>query len=105
MRGMSPNDVSATRTGLDLERGREREMDLAAARSRMPSTMETNVPRIPMISPPTQPPVMPAAMPAVPRVPMKKGGKVKKAKGSSVSSASKRADGVAQRGKTRGKFV
>lgn len=36
---------------------------------------------------------------------MKKGGKVKKAKGGSVSSASKRADGVAQRGKTRGKFV
>jgi len=105
MRGMSPNDVSATRTGLDLERGREREMDLAAARSRMPSTMETNVPRLPMISPPTQPPVMPAAMPAVPRVPMKKGGKVKKAKGGSVSSASKRADGCAQRGKTRGKFV
>jgi hypothetical protein len=80
-------------------------MDLAAARSRMPLTMETNVPRIPMISPPTQPPVMPAAMPAVPRVPMKKGGKVKKAKGGSVSSASKRADGCAQRGKTRGKFV
>jgi hypothetical protein len=36
---------------------------------------------------------------------MKKGGKVKKAKGGSVSSASKRADGCAQRGKTRGKFV
>ena len=32
---------------------------------------------------------------------MKKGGKVK----SKVSSASKRADGCAQRGKTRGKFV
>lgn len=37
---------------------------------------------------------------------MKKGGKVKKyAKGGSVSSASKRADGCAQRGKTRGKMV
>lgn len=36
---------------------------------------------------------------------MKKGGKVKKyAKGGSVS-ASKRADGVAQRGKTRGRMV
>lgn len=29
---------------------------------------------------------------------------VKKAKGGSVSSASKRADGIAQRGKTRGKI-
>ena len=30
---------------------------------------------------------------------------VKKAKGGSVSSASKRADGIAQRGKTKGRFV
>ena len=37
---------------------------------------------------------------------MKKGGKVKGyAKGGSVSSASKRADGIAQRGKTRGTMV
>jgi hypothetical protein len=37
---------------------------------------------------------------------MKKGGKVKKmAKGGSTGSASKRADGCAQRGKTKGKFV
>ena len=37
--------------------------------------------------------------------PMKKGGAVKKyAKGGSVSSASSRADGCAQRGKTRGKL-
>ena len=33
--------------------------------------------------------------------PMKKGGKVK----AKASSASKRADGIAQRGKTRGRFV
>jgi hypothetical protein len=37
---------------------------------------------------------------------MKKGGKVKKmAKGGSVSSASKRADGIAQRGKTKGRIM
>jgi hypothetical protein len=37
---------------------------------------------------------------------MKKGGKVKKmAKGGSVGSASKRADGCAQRGKTKGRIV
>ena len=37
---------------------------------------------------------------------MKKGGKVKKmAKGGSVGSASKRADGIAARGKTRGRMV
>lgn len=37
---------------------------------------------------------------------MKKGGAVKKyAKGGSVSSASKRADGCAQRGKTKGRMV
>ena len=30
---------------------------------------------------------------------------IKKAKGGTVSSASKRGDGIAQRGKTRGKFV
>jgi hypothetical protein len=37
---------------------------------------------------------------------MKKGGKVKKmAKGGSVGSASKRADGIASRGKTRGRMV
>ena len=35
----------------------------------------------------------------------KKGGCVKMAKGGSVGSASKRADGIAQRGKTRGKMV
>lgn len=38
-------------------------------------------------------------------VPMKKGGKVSSAKGSKMSSASKRADGIAQRGKTRGRIV
>jgi hypothetical protein len=38
--------------------------------------------------------------------PMRRGGAVKKyAKGGSVSSASKRADGCATKGKTRGKFV
>ena len=37
---------------------------------------------------------------------MKDGGKVKKMKkGGSVSSASKRADGIAQRGRTRGRMV
>jgi len=37
---------------------------------------------------------------------MKKGGAVKGyAKGGMVGSASKRADGCAQRGKTKGKFV
>jgi hypothetical protein len=37
---------------------------------------------------------------------MRKGGKVKKmAKGGSVSSASKRADGCATKGKTKGKMV
>ena len=35
---------------------------------------------------------------------MKKGGAVKMASGGSVSSASRRADGIAQRGKTRGKM-
>ena len=36
----------------------------------------------------------------------KRGGKVvKKAKGGSISSASKRADGCAQRGKTKGRFI
>lgn len=45
------------------------------------------------------------------RVPFKKGGKVKKAapkkmaKGGKVSSASKRADGCATKGKTKGRFV
>ena len=36
---------------------------------------------------------------------MKKGGTVKKAKGGSVSSASKRGDGCAVKGKTKGRFV
>jgi hypothetical protein len=37
---------------------------------------------------------------------MRKGGRVKKmAKGGSVSSASKRADGCATKGKTKGRFV
>ena len=45
-------------------------------------------------------------MPRPPDEVYKKGGKVKKYKGGgSVSSASKRADGIAQRGKTRGRFV
>ena len=43
---------------------------------------------------------------AQPRPGMKKGGKVKKyASGGSVGSASKRADGCATKGKTKGKFV
>jgi hypothetical protein len=38
--------------------------------------------------------------------PMKKGGKVKSyAKGGTVSSASKRADGIATKGKTRGTMI
>ena len=42
----------------------------------------------------------------MPNPEMRKGGKVKAyAKGGSVSSASKRADGIAQRGKTRGTMV
>ena len=42
----------------------------------------------------------------MPNPEMRKGGKVKGyAKGGSVSSASKRADGIAQRGKTRGTMV
>jgi len=36
---------------------------------------------------------------------MKKGGTVKMASGGSVSSASKRGDGIAQRGKTRGRII
>jgi hypothetical protein len=36
---------------------------------------------------------------------MKKGGKVKMKSGGKVSGASKRADGIAQRGKTKGRFV
>ena len=41
-----------------------------------------------------------------PGVTMKKGGKVKGyAKGGSVSSASRRGDGIAQRGKTKGRMV
>jgi len=36
---------------------------------------------------------------------MKKGGAVKKAKGGTVSSASKRGDGCAVKGKTKGRFV
>jgi hypothetical protein len=48
-----------------------------------------------------QPPV-----PYEPVVGKAKGGKVAGyAKGGSVSSASKRADGIAQRGKTKGRFV
>lgn len=42
-----------------------------------------------------------AGMPSMGAPGMKKGGKVK----AKASSASKRADGCAQRGKTRGKFV
>jgi len=36
---------------------------------------------------------------------MKKGGKVKMASGGKVSSASKRADGICKKGKTKGRFV
>ena len=42
----------------------------------------------------------------MPPSPMKKGGKVKKmAKGGKVGSASKRGDGCAMRGKTKGRFI
>lgn len=47
-----------------------------------------------------------AALAANPKLAMKKGGSVKAyAKGGKVSSASSRGDGIAQRGKTRGKMV
>jgi hypothetical protein len=39
------------------------------------------------------------------RTPYRKGGRVKKSGGGSISSASRRADGIAQRGKTKGRFV
>lgn len=51
---------------------------------------------MPMPRPTSMP--MTNVKPAAPGMGMKKGGKVK-------SSASKRADGIAQRGKTKGKFV
>ena len=48
----------------------------------------------------------PRAYGATGRFDFKEGGKVKKmAKGGSVSSASKRADGCATKGKTKGRFV
>jgi hypothetical protein len=64
----------------------------------------------PMPPAPPTPPAPPAGggapMPPAGGPGMKKGGKVKKmAKGGSTGSASKRADGCAQRGKTKGKFV
>lgn len=46
-----------------------------------------------------------AGMGALRAAGMKKGGTVKKAKGGSVSSASKRGDGCAVKGKTKGRFV
>jgi hypothetical protein len=53
-------------------------------------------------APPTGPQFNPASLQGKP---MKKGGAVKKmASGGTTSSASKRADGIAQRGKTRGKM-
>ncbi|NBW18620.1 MAG: hypothetical protein EBR82_62665 [Caulobacteraceae bacterium] len=56
--------------------------------------------------PPAPPAGGGAPMPPAGGPGMKKGGKVKKmAKGGSTGSASKRADGCAQRGKTKGKFV
>ena len=86
-----PPEVSAQRQ----QDAARRLSEMTQQRPGMPPTM---VP--PMVRP--QMPVMPVT---ATQAPMKKGGKVKKAKGGSVSSASKRADGVAQRGKTRGKFV
>jgi hypothetical protein len=52
-------------------------------------------------------PAMPPAMPVAPRqMPMmKKGGSVKAAASRVKSSASRRADGAAQRGKTKGRTV
>jgi hypothetical protein len=49
--------------------------------------------------------VAPKGYGATGRFTLAKGGAVKKAKGGSVSSASKRADGCATKGKTKGKFV
>ena len=54
----------------------------------------------PKVAPVAPAPQMPTPAPQGPG--MKKGGKVKKMSGG--GSASKRADGIAQRGKTRGKF-
>ena len=70
----------------------------------------TAVPTAPMPGGPMpgQVPSMGYAAPAAPVAPrkMKKGGCVKKmAKGGGVSSASKRGDGIAVKGKTRGKIV
>jgi hypothetical protein len=72
---------------------------------RRPAPMNRPMPSMPPaggapMAPPPAPP-MGGGAPA-----MRKGGKIKKkAKGGSVSSASKRADGCATKGKTRGKFV
>lgn len=57
-----------------------------------PSRLQPMAPQLPMDMPPA--------------APMKKGGAVKKyAKGGSVSSASKRADGCATKGKTKGRII
>jgi hypothetical protein len=51
-------------------------------------------------------PMMDEVMVAEEAPAMRKGGKVKKmAKGGSVSSASKRGDGCATKGKTKGRFI
>ena len=87
--GVRPEDVNQE----DAERGR-RELAERIARTRV-----------------DRPPVPVQARIVVPdflegmREPFKKGGKVSSTKVSKASSASKRADGIAQRGKTRGRIV
>ena len=66
----------------------------AAYEASMRNTEEAPMP----VRPASRPrPAMPAAMPASAPKPFAKGGK--------VGGASKRADGIASKGKTRGKFI
>ena len=58
-------------------------------------------PRAPMARP-----VMPAARPAMPAAPaMKKGGATKKMAGGGLAAGHKSADGIASKGKTKGKNI
>ena len=86
-----PAEVSARRQ----QDAAKRVAEMTQQRPGMPPTM----------APPMVRPQMPATPVTATRTPMKKGGMVKKAKGGSVSSASKRADGCAVRGKTKGKMI
>ena len=97
--------MATTPQQMQAEADMARAQQNAAQQAQAMADMARQTPPNPYM-PPTATPGGGVTSRGAPIMAMKKGGKVKKmASGGKASSASKRADGIAQRGKTKGRMI